>query len=254
MEQHFQTLSLTASASLEEAHDADHKLAEQYHPDNVSNMYAKSHYRQQLIVVDKAWVAIQGHFHRKDKENLSEAKKYEWYFSYAELFFMAKHDQEYQCGAIRVRFDAKLHLGLYEEHERICIRSKGYVFDGEAEVIRDNGIDIINGSPTFKNAIFEKSVMFAPRKSLTTNNDSRLRFPKPVVSVQPPSAGTFEKATVFMEYVNFRIPVEFKGAVTFTKRAVRRATTFWARPEFGVEGFQHTMQAKHLWYDGKFMH
>lgn len=177
MEQHFLTLSLTAGASLEEAHHAYHKLAEQYHPDNVSNMYAKSHYRQQLIVVDKAWVAIQGHFHRKDKENSSEAKKYEWYFSYAELLFMAKRDQEYQRGAIRVRFDAKLHPGLYEEHERICIRSKGYVFDGEAEVIRDNGIDIINGSPTFKNAIFEKSVMFAPRKSLTTNNDSRLRFP-----------------------------------------------------------------------------
>jgi hypothetical protein len=124
-----------------------------------------------------------------------------------------------------------------------------YIFDGEATVSHVNGIDTVIGDPTFKNTIFTRSVMFAPRKSLATGNNGLSRFAKPAPASQPAPLATFEGDTVFDLYVEFNLPVSFKGGVEFKQKAVFRHTvTFWERPVFSAEGYQHG-KVQHKWME-----
>jgi hypothetical protein len=257
MEEHCQTLKLAANASIEDARNAYHTLAAEYHPDNVSDVSAKYHSRRKLIAVDKAYQALLEHFYKQQNTPASE-RKLEYYYSDVELLEMAKIDQasrrEQPRGAIRVRLQDNLPAGLYEEYERVRIRNLGYIFDGEATVSRGPSLDeatvgslisldTIYGSPTFKNTIFTKAVSFKPRKL-----DSPKHTGRAVAQAQALQLATFQEETVFQEDVVFDVRAVFEGPVLFMKKATfRLPVAFYAKPTTSAHhGFSY-VHVNHVW-------
>jgi hypothetical protein len=74
------TIQLPTGISIEDAREAYYKLADQYHPNNVSDAPAKRHWGIEIQALDAVWRAVQDHSFEKDKT--PEAKRsYEWYYS-----------------------------------------------------------------------------------------------------------------------------------------------------------------------------
>ena len=255
LDRHYQTLGVVPCfGSLNNACIWYYKLAEQYHPDHVDNQYLKTHYRSKLNDLDNAWEAIQEHFFEVNNTPEPERRK-EWFFSDAELLEKAKEDQEYRReqprGYTVVPNDPeKLLPGLYEEYERVRGRNKGYIFDGEAVVVREKDIDTIVGAPTFKNTIFTKPIVFAAQERMSYDRTGRWRPSRPWPAHKPTPWAKFEKETVFNEKVQFNdLRVEFKGPVTFLKKAVfEREVVFYDQPNVNSEeGIEHQASVKQYW-------
>jgi hypothetical protein len=179
MEGYLQDLSLPPTASLEEARTTYHRLAEQLHPDNGyapklgPDNPSRSH---PTSIINDAWRAIQNHFFDVQHTPPNKHRLDQYHFN-PEHLQLAKEDQEYireqpRLKRARTLKDAEESPpGILEEHEGLRKGNKGNVFEDEATVTREDGLDIISGAPVFKDTIFMRSIILTPKASLFKTPD-----------------------------------------------------------------------------------
>jgi hypothetical protein len=250
MDEYFEYLGLPADASLEDARVACEHLREEFELGTIATDSPKTYHRS-LSYINTAWRAIQEHFGAEQKST-AVIPTTDVQYSTAELLVKAKANQEYRReqprGALRLARNETLLPGMFEEYERERLRHLGYVFDGPADVTRKDGMDIVSGSPTFKNTIFTRSVKFTPRRALTTAMSNNLRFPKPSASGIPTLPVTFREAIVFEKFVQFEADAVFEGPVEFKEYAVfHRSVTFYEKPTLSGVGFTRGPKVNDLW-------
>jgi hypothetical protein len=134
---------------------------------------------------------------------------------------MAKKDQKYRSeqshGGIHVRHEDNLPPGLYEQYERVHVRSKPHIFDGQTLVTRDKNIDIITGEP-----IFTKNVHFTSNEDVLKSTNRRLHFAKLAFGARSSrlSQQYSSGETIFNEIVESHVLAIFEGLVMFAQTSI----------------------------------